>query len=103
MDIIGDLAIGVVVVVNVSRGVIADAAERFPARVVEITASPEILAQRLGARGRETADDIARRLARDVPIPGKVSVHTIVNDSTPAEAADRFLTALRQYAPVFAV
>src|ERR1700733_2972927 len=37
-DIATDLAAGRVVVANVSRGVIAEAAKRFPVRVIEITA-----------------------------------------------------------------
>jgi ribose 1,5-bisphosphokinase len=78
--------------------VIADAAERFPVRVIEITAPPDILAQRLAGRGRETGDDVTRRLARNVPIPGHVPVDTVVNDQTPAEAADRFISALIQAA-----
>jgi phosphonate metabolism protein PhnN/1,5-bisphosphokinase (PRPP-forming) len=98
LDIIDDLTRGIVVVANVSRGVIADAAERFPVRVIEITAPPDILAQRLAGRGRETGDDVTRRLARNVPIPGHVPVDTVVNDQTPAEAADRFISALIQAA-----
>src|SRR4051812_2658786 len=46
-DIAGDLARGRVVVANVSRGVVADAASRFPVRVVCVTAPPELLAARL--------------------------------------------------------
>jgi ribose 1,5-bisphosphokinase len=94
LDVFDDLARGIVVVANVSRGVIADAASTFPVLVIEVTASTEILAQRLAARGRETADDIAKRLARDVSIPSDVAVDTVVNDGTPQEAADRFVAAL---------
>ncbi len=88
------LARGVVVVANVSRGVIEAAAERFAVRVVVVTAPPAVLAARLAARGRETAEDVARRLGRDVPIPQHVAVETVVNDGTPGEAADRFVSAL---------
>lgn len=45
-----------VVVANVSRGVIAQAAAHHAVRVIEVTASPELLAARLAARGRETAE-----------------------------------------------
>jgi ribose 1,5-bisphosphokinase len=93
-DVIDDLARGIVVVANVSRAVIAAAAERFPVRVIEVTAPPDILARRLAERGRETADDVAKRLARDVPIPNHVPVDTVINDKTPAEAADRFVATL---------
>jgi ribose 1,5-bisphosphokinase PhnN len=63
-----------------------------------VTASPEILARRLAARGRETTEDIARRLARDAAIPDGVAVDTVVNDGTPDAAADRFVTVLTQAA-----
>src|ERR1700686_4695699 len=47
-----------VVVANVSRGVVDDAAARFPVRVIEVTAPPDMLASRLAARGRENVADI---------------------------------------------
>ena len=94
LDVVDDLARGIVVVANVSRGAIARAAEKFQVRVIEVTAPTEILARRLAARGRETADDVAKRLARDVPIPDHVLVDTVMNDRTLAEAADRFMAAL---------
>jgi ribose 1,5-bisphosphokinase len=97
-DIAEDLARGVVVISNVSRGVIAEAASRFPVRVIEITAPAAVLAQRLAARGRETAADVARRLARDVLLPSGVPVDTVVNDGTPAEAAAQFVAALTRAA-----
>src|SRR5690606_21587410 len=60
-----DLAAGRNVVVNVSRAVIEEARARFqPVRVVVVTASPAILAERLRQRNREAQADIARRLAR---------------------------------------
>ncbi|MEA2738213.1 MAG: ribose 1,5-bisphosphokinase [Acetobacteraceae bacterium] len=96
LNVIDDLARGTVVVANVSRGIIAEAADRYPVRVIEVTAPPEVLAQRLAGRGREAADDVAKRLARDVAIPVGVMVDTVVNDTTPAEAADRFLAALNR-------
>lgn len=97
-DVIDDLARGIVVVANVSRAVIAAAAERFPVQVIEVTAPPDILARRLADRGRETADDVAKRLARDVPIPSHVTVDTIINDKTPAEAANCFVQSLNRAA-----
>jgi ribose 1,5-bisphosphokinase len=97
-EVINDLARGLVVVANVSRGVIAQAAQRFSTLVIEVTAPPDILARRLAERGRETAEDVARRLVRDVPIPPHVPVDTVVNDGTPAEAAGRFIAALTRAA-----
>jgi phosphonate metabolism protein PhnN/1,5-bisphosphokinase (PRPP-forming) len=93
-DLTDDLAAGSAVVANVSRGVIAHAAERYPTSVIEITAPPHILAQRLAARGRETDDDVAKRLSRSVSIPPHIAIETIINDKTLAEAADHFISAL---------
>jgi phosphonate metabolism protein PhnN/1,5-bisphosphokinase (PRPP-forming) len=93
-DVIDDLTRSIAVVANVSRGVIAEAAKRFPTRVIEVTAPPEILARRLAERGRETTEDVAKRLAREVAIPDHVPVETVMNDGTPAAAADLFITAL---------
>jgi ribose 1,5-bisphosphokinase PhnN len=83
-----------VVVANVSRGVIAEAASRFPIRVIEVTAPPGILAARLAARGRESAADVARRLGRTASIPEGVALTTVVNDGTLAEGIARFVAAL---------
>jgi phosphonate metabolism protein PhnN/1,5-bisphosphokinase (PRPP-forming) len=97
-DIANDIASGVVVVANASRAVIAEAATRFPVRVIEITAPPHILAERLAARGRETAADLAGRLARTVPLPDHIDAETVVNDATPEIGAARFLAALSRAA-----
>jgi len=85
-----------VVVANVSRGVIAEAAARHDVRVIEVTAPPQILAARLAARGRETAGDVARRLSRTAAIPSGVAVTTVWNDGTLAEGVERFVAAIRE-------
>ena len=90
------LGLAPVVVANVSRGVIASAAGGFPVRVIEVTAPPGVLAARLAGRGRETVDDIARRLARRVEIPAGVPVETVINDGTLEEGVARFAAALRR-------
>lgn len=86
---------------NVSRAVIPEiAADYERVRVVEITASREILAKRLAARGRESADDIARRLDRTgAAYPQDVEVLRVLNDTTPDEGVDRFIAALRSTTP----
>ena len=94
LEVIGPLAQGVVVVANVSREVIAEAAGRFVTQVVVVTAPPAVLAARLAARGRETDADVMRRLGRDVAIPDHVGVETVVNDRTPQDAADHFTSIL---------
>src|SRR6201996_9466805 len=65
------LARGCTVVVNGSRQHLERALERYPhAEIVHVEAEPHILAARLGARARESAEQIAARLAR----PSRVSV-----------------------------
>lgn len=60
---------GQVIVANVSRRALADIARRFRAlSVIEVTAPPEILLQRILARGRETREEIGARLARSVEL-----------------------------------
>lgn len=94
-DIADDLQRGCVVVANVSRTIIAEAARRFPSQVVEVTAPPALLAARLATRGRETAADAATRLARSVPIPAGVPFSIVVNDGTIEQGTERFVAVLR--------
>lgn len=93
-DISLDLARGRVVVANVSRAILADAAARFPVGIVEITAPPAVLAARLAARAREDADDVARRLSRGIELRLDVERHVVMNDSDPEEGIRRFVAAL---------
>ncbi|EBA07008.1 phosphonate metabolism protein/1,5-bisphosphokinase (PRPP-forming) PhnN [Sagittula stellata] len=56
---------GAELVANLSRSVLPEAQAQFPCVVVlNLTATPETLAARLAGRGRESAPEIARRLAR---------------------------------------
>ncbi len=89
-----ELARADVVVCSVSRAILAEAARRFAVRVVEITASPDVLAQRLAGRGREGAAEIAERLARQVPIPASVDAVTILNDGSIDDAAAQLKAAI---------
>ncbi len=98
VEIAKDLAQGRIVIANVSRGVVEEAARRFPVRVIEVTAPTAILAARLAARGREDAVQRAARLTRQVALPERVAVLTVVNDATPEEGAARFLAALNRAA-----
>jgi ribose 1,5-bisphosphokinase len=97
-DIIADLARGIVVVANVSRTVIARAAQCYATQVIEITAPPEALAARLAMRGREDVADVAARLARTVALPATVPVETVMNDATVEAGVARFLAALNRAA-----
>jgi ribose 1,5-bisphosphokinase len=85
-----------VVVANVSRGIIVEAARLARVRVIEVTASADILAARLAARGRETSEDVARRLNRNATIPAGVELETVLNDGTLAEGVERFVAALQR-------
>ncbi|MEL7183582.1 MAG: phosphonate metabolism protein/1,5-bisphosphokinase (PRPP-forming) PhnN [Pseudomonadota bacterium] len=78
----GHLAQGTDCLVNFSRGALARAAQVFPRLVVlNITATPETLAERLAARGRESAADIAKRLAQaEKPLPDGLPVIHLSND-----------------------
>jgi len=95
-----DIAAGKVVVVNVSRTALAQAAGVAEHRtVVEITAPPEILMSRLRARQREGAEDIEARLARQVPVdPAGASHEKIDNGGDMARAGEQFLVLLRRLA-----
>lgn len=56
-------------IVNLSRSVLGKAAHRFETfHILHVTARPEVLAKRLAARGRESPQDISRRLARPAPV-----------------------------------
>ena len=67
---------------NFSRKALSDAAAIFPQfLVLNITASPDTLAKRLAARGRETDDQIAKRLAQAVKsLPNDLEVVHLSND-----------------------
>jgi ribose 1,5-bisphosphokinase len=82
---------GCCVVANVSRMIVDEARMRYPrVAVVLVTASPATLARRLAARGRETIEDIERRIARaDAALGGPVDA-TIRNDGAMADAVEHF-------------
>lgn len=97
-DIEADLAARRVVVANLSRTVLAEAASRYRLRVLNITAPAAVLASRLAARGREAAADIAARLAREAPLPTGLDIATVMNDATPEEGVAQVLAALSRAA-----
>ncbi|MEO7221920.1 MAG: phosphonate metabolism protein/1,5-bisphosphokinase (PRPP-forming) PhnN, partial [Devosia sp.] len=64
--IVDDIEAGRLVVMNSSRAMIGTARARFPGTVVVVVeATPEVRAQRLAGRGRETTAEVAARLARE--------------------------------------
>lgn len=89
------LDLGVDALANLSRAQLQEAARVFPAfHVLHITASPEILAERLAARGRETPEAIRARLARQVPLPRDLPVTEIDNGGRLSDSVEAALAAL---------
>jgi ribose 1,5-bisphosphokinase PhnN len=87
-----------VVIANLSRLVLPEASVRYRLRVLNITAPIEVLAARLAARGRESAADIAARLAREVSLPDGLDIERVMNDADAAEGVARVLAALNRAA-----
>lgn len=85
------------VLFNGSRAALPLALKTFPdLRVILVTASDAVLADRLSARGRESAVDIRDRLARaGFALPQGITATTVVNDSTPEVGVSRLLSALQ--------
>jgi ribose 1,5-bisphosphokinase len=91
-----ELAQGNIVIANGSRSVLDRFKAAFPRLVViNITARPEVLAERLEARGRESREDILKRLERgSLMLHGDYEVITIDNSGTLDEAARSMNEAL---------
>lgn len=91
------LAKGVHVVLNGSREYLPVVRELYPALVaVLIDVSPQVLAERLKARGREDAAAIEARLARHARLRGALgSCITIRNDASLEQAGDRLVALIQ--------
>lgn len=91
------LATGRDCLVNFSRKALSHGAAEFDRFVVlNLTAQPQTLARRLAERGRETSDEIERRLAEaDKPLPGGLDVITVSNDGPLSETVASVLTKLQ--------
>lgn len=96
-DVLDDLRAGRDCLCNFSRSALGQAARAVPALLVlNITASPAVLAARLAARGRETPDEILGRLAQaDKPLPDGLAVVHLANDGALADTVARALSALQ--------
>jgi ribose 1,5-bisphosphokinase len=92
------LAKGITVVVNGSREYLAEAARLYPAMLpVRIEVSPEILRDRLQARGRESRAEIDARLARHQSMRQSTYDGIIItNDGPLAEAGEALVAAITQ-------
>ncbi len=89
---------GVHVVANGSRATLDMARARLaPVRVVAISAPPALLHARLAARGRESAEAIAARVARaaDHEVHGADVIH-VLNDGPVAAGVAALVAALRE-------
>lgn len=95
-SVLEELAKGRLVIANGSRSVLDRFAAVFPwMTVINVTARPDVLAERLQARGRETRDDILKRLARETPvIKGRHDIIDIDNSGALAEASRAVVEAL---------
>ena len=83
-----DVLAGAELIANLSRSKLAEAAEAFPhMHILSVTASPEILAKRLAVRGRESEEDIARRLARRASTPPRGVPLTVIDNSGSLQAS----------------
>ncbi|OGA62343.1 MAG: phosphonate metabolism protein/1,5-bisphosphokinase (PRPP-forming) PhnN [Burkholderiales bacterium RIFCSPHIGHO2_01_FULL_64_960] len=93
------LAQGHWVLLNGSRAYLPEALARFPDLVaVHITASPQVLRERILSRGRESPEQVEARVQRAMaytPPPGTVSLE-VHNDDALGNAGQRLLNALEQ-------
>lgn len=85
------------VIFNGSRAALPEAARVLPGlRVILVTAPAIVLAARLAARRRETADDIRARLSRAAfEMPEGIPFQTVINDASPEIGTTRLLAALQ--------
>ncbi len=95
-DITGALDTGQHVIFNSSRSILSLVRQMYErVQIIVVTAPADVLAARLVARGRESADDIANRLRRaDYAAPKGADVSIIQNSGTLAQGQAAFLAAL---------
>jgi ribose 1,5-bisphosphokinase len=89
---------GCTVVINGSRQHLEQTLRRYPAvDVVHVDAAPHVLEARLGARARESAEQVAARLARRAPfsLPDGVHLTTIDNSGALEDAGRAFVEVVR--------
>ena len=91
-----DIRAGRTVVANVSRTVIGALRRAYvDVVVVAITAPPEVLAQRLAARARQSDGDIAERLTRSVDDKSAQADVTILNAGSAEYHARQLVRVIR--------
>jgi thymidine phosphorylase len=89
------------VLANGSRAVVAELARRVEHLVVvEVSAPNEVLAQRIASRGRESTEEVLKRVARKtVAMPASVPVLRVFNDGTPEAGVAAFVEQLLSLRP----
>lgn len=96
-DELSPLHLGKWVIVNGSRAYLPQALERFPhLTVVHVTASIEVLRQRLLARGRETPVMVDARVRRALAFKAPAHAIEVRNDGALAEAGTQLLQAFER-------
>jgi ribose 1,5-bisphosphokinase len=91
------LEAGKTVVANVSRRIIAEAQGKWPhTLIVNVTASRDVLRERLLARGRESAEIVEKRLERafSAEVPDNGCVEEIDNSGALQPAAERMIAII---------
>jgi ribose 1,5-bisphosphokinase len=96
LDLNDDIRAGRVVVANVSRTVIGALRQTYAnVVVVAITAPPDVLAQRLAARSRDSDGNIAERLTRSVGDASAQADVTILNAGSAEYHGRQLLRVIR--------
>jgi thymidine phosphorylase len=95
-DLLDALSKGHHVIANGSRAMIEALSTRVPRLVVvEVNAPTSVLAARILARGRETPEEVAKRVSRQVePTPADIEVLKVLNDGTLEQGVERFVAVL---------
>ncbi len=95
-DVFAELARGNLVIANGSRSALHHFQAAFPRlKVINITASRDVLAERLMARGRESREDVLKRLERSsLTVQGSYDVADIDNSGTLEEAERAIISVL---------
>jgi len=95
-----DLALGRVVIANISRHAVPEAMAKYPRfRVVQVSAEISLRAERLARRGRENRDQIMARLAREgAALPADITPIVIDNSGSLGIGITTFVMALRRIA-----
>jgi len=97
-EINGWLSKNISVVMNGSRAYLGEAANKYPDIIpVLISVDPLVLSERLFSRGRESHDEIQKRIIQAVKLESSVqhpNLVTIENNSSIKEAGDELLSVI---------